>query len=134
MAITETCFHFWSAMPSPHRFPSPWSIEEGGSLAPLLLAKHSPAMLLAHFIGDARSRQPHQFSKRLCQGRTQRAKAGPGLFVHDAVSASPFLVIEIAPCGGHVTDAIVSPASQANLQFDVQLSCLTTCKPAPSGP
>jgi hypothetical protein len=53
----------------------------------------------------------------LCYWCIQRAKAGPGLFEHDAVSVSPFLVIETAPCG-HVTDASVSPASQANLQFD----------------
>ena len=63
---------------------------------------------------------------------TQRANAGPGLFEQEAVSVSPFLVIETAPCG-HVTDASVSPALQANLQFDEppQLSCLTTCKEAP---
>src|SRR5207248_1951141 len=65
-------------------------------------------------------------------GRTQRAKAGPGLFEQDALSVSPFLVIETAPCG-HVTDATVSPALQARLQFEDpwQLSCFTTCKEAP---
>jgi hypothetical protein len=56
-------------------------------------------------------------------GRTQRAKGGPGLFAHDAVSVSPFLVIEIAPCG-QVTDAILSPASQTRLQFDEPRSYL----------
>src|SRR5689334_14265242 len=62
-------------------------------------------------------------------GRRQRAKAGPRLFVQDAVSVSPFLVIEIAPCG-QVTDAIASPASQAKVQFKEpsQLSDLITCK------
>jgi hypothetical protein len=65
-------------------------------------------------------------------GRTQRAKAGPGLFEQDAVSVSPFLVIETDPCG-HVSDATVSPALQARSQFDEpwQLSCFTTCKEAP---
>jgi hypothetical protein len=43
--------HEW--LHAPRRFAPPWSIEEGGSLAPLLLAKHSPTMRLAHFIGDA---------------------------------------------------------------------------------
>src|SRR5689334_3559741 len=62
-------------------------------------------------------------------GRRQRAKAGPRLFVQDAVSVSPFLVIEMAPCG-QVTDAIASPASQAKVQFKEpsQLSDLITCK------
>jgi hypothetical protein len=62
----------------------------------------------------------------LTQGRRQRAKTGPGLFEHEAVSVSPFLLIETAPCG-HVTDASVSPAPQAKLQLDpaLQLSCFT---------
>ena len=69
---------------------------------------------------------------RLHYGRTQRANAGPGLFEQDAVSVSPFLVIETDPCG-HVTEATVSPALQARSQFDEpwQLSCFTTCIEAP---
>jgi hypothetical protein len=52
--------------------------------------------------------------------------AGPGLFAHEAISASPFLVTEITPCG-HVTDARDSPALQAKLQFEEsQVSCLMT--------
>jgi len=93
-------------------------------------------MLLTHFVGDACSREPHKLGKRcLCYWRTQIAKAGPGLFEHDAVSVLPLLVIEIAPCG-HVIDAIVSPGSQTKLQSDEpgQLSCLTTEKPGPGGP
>ena len=90
-------------------------------------------MLLAHFVGDAGPRQAHQFSKRCL--RYWRAKAGPGLFEHDAISVPPLLVIEIVPCG-HVIDAIASPASQAKLQLDEsgQLSCLATDKPGPGGP
>ena len=99
-------------------------------------AKHSPAMLLAHFVGDAFSRHAHELGERcLRYWRTQITKAGPGLFEHDAVSVLPVLVIEISPCG-HVIDAIVSPASQAKLQLDElgQLSCLMTDKPGPGGP
>ena len=93
-------------------------------------------MLLAHFVGDACSREPYKLGKRcLRYWRTQIAKAGPGLFEHDAVSVLPLLVIEISPCG-HVIDPIVSPASQVKLQVDEvgQLSCLTTDKPVPGGP
>ena len=93
-------------------------------------------MLLAHFVGDAPSRQSHEVCKWcLRYWRKQIAKAGPGLFEHDAVSVLPLLVIEISPCG-HVIDPIVSPASQVKLQVDEvgQLSCLTTDKPVPGGP
>src|SRR5262249_5276577 len=100
------------------------------------IAKHSPPMLLAHFVGDAGPRQPHQFSKRcLRYCRTQIVKAAAGLFEHDTTSVPRLLVIEIVPCG-HVIDAIASPASQAKLQLDEsgQLSCLATDKPGPGGP
>ena len=50
-----------------------------------------------------------------------------GLFAQETVSISPFLVIEIAPCG-QVTEASVSPGAQAKLQPDPlsQLSAVTT--------
>src|SRR5215471_13076882 len=93
-------------------------------------------MFIPHFGGDACSREPHSLANGVLRyGRTQRANAGPGLFEQDAVSVSPFLEIETVPCG-HVTDAIISPALQARLQFDEpwQLSCLTTRKRAPGAP
>jgi hypothetical protein len=83
---------------SSRRFRPPWSI--------------AIESLRAHFIGNAGPRYGRAY---WC---TQSAKAGPGLFEHDAVSVSPFLVIETAP-RGHVTEATVSPASQVNLQFSV---------------
>jgi hypothetical protein len=59
----------------------------------------------------------------------QSANAGPGLLLHEAVSASPFFETDTVPLG-QVTEASVSPEPQASVQvLFSQLSCLTTCRP-----
>jgi hypothetical protein len=66
----------------------------------------------------------------------QSANAGPGLLLHEAVSASPFFETDTVPLG-QVTEASVSPEPQATVQLLFsQFSCLTTCKPVerPAGP
>jgi len=66
----------------------------------------------------------------------QSANAGPGLLLHEAVSASPFFEMDTVPLG-QVTEAKVSPEPQATVQLLFsQFSCLTTCKPGerPAGP
>jgi hypothetical protein len=91
---------------------------------------------ICHLRERAKTNSVYPFSTALQEsyGRTQRAMAGPGLLEHEAVSVSPFFVIEITPCG-HVTDASDSPGPQAKLQFDeLQVSCLTTCKPCEAAP
>jgi hypothetical protein len=107
------------------RFPPPWSI----AIIRLALAADAPRAFRRRCSSAILS------ERRLRYWRTQIAKAGPGLFEHDAVSVLPVLVIEISPCG-HVIDAIVSPASQVKLQLDElgQLSCLMADKPDPGGP
>ena len=66
----------------------------------------------------------------------QSANAGPGLLLHEAVSASPFFEMDTVPLG-QVTEASVSPEPQATVQvWFSQFSCLTTCKlvERPAGP
>jgi hypothetical protein len=58
---------------------------------------------------------------------TQMANAGPGLLLHDAVSASPFFEMDTLPAG-QVTEAIASPWLQTRLHSPSHLSCLTTCR------
>jgi hypothetical protein len=62
---------------------------------------------------------------------------GPGLLLHDAVSASPFFEMDTLPAG-QVTEAIASPWLQTRLHSPSHLSCLTTCRPVdaagPAGP
>jgi hypothetical protein len=80
---------------------------------------------------------PHS-RHRYCRGRCrlllwratyclrQRARAGPGLLVHAAVSVSPFFDNDTFP-PGHVMDATLSPCLQERLQpSSSHLSCLTT--------
>jgi hypothetical protein len=59
---------------------------------------------------------------------TQRAKAGPRLWLH--VASSAFFENEIVP-PGHVTEASFSPGPQARLQPRPvsHESCRSTCKP-----
>jgi hypothetical protein len=56
------------------------------------------------------------------------ANAGPGLLLHDAVSALPFFEMDTLPAG-QVTEAIASPWLQTRLHSPSHLSCLTTCRP-----
>jgi hypothetical protein len=46
----------------------------------------------------------------------QSANAGPGLLLHEAVSASPFFETDTVPLG-QVTEASVSPEPQATVQL-----------------
>ena len=63
----------------------------------------------------ARSHLQATFSEHV-QGRMQRAKAGPGLLVQEAVSTSFDLDIVTLP-PGHVTEASFSPELQARSHF-----------------
>jgi hypothetical protein len=72
----------------------------------------------------------HQLSSVVDHRRTQSAKIGPEVLVHDAVSVSPDFVRLIAP-PGHVTEASFSPESHARSHFSPEHSWLNTCRPDP---